>query len=195
MFLAAPGLIPYFSPNCLFVCVAASLLSCAISELDRLTLAPEPGTGPVLPALPFAIMSRTLSSCVPRNRWFGFTHCGLSHECKTFIPSGIAPLCNSHDTRWAYSMPSPLRPAPIRPYLRFPFLSFKQLAVQTQQSPEVSTFAQNLSSSVRLVGKFRVAICTFREFGAYRLTYTKYSCTSPWRLLLRSGAPHAASER
>lgn len=38
---------------------------------------------------PFAMQSRTLSVCVPRKRWSGFTQAGLSHLWQTNIPSGI----------------------------------------------------------------------------------------------------------
>src|SRR5690349_21596017 len=42
-------------------------------------------------------MSAELSAGVPMNKCFGFTHGGLSHLCRTFIPTGIFVLCNSQE--------------------------------------------------------------------------------------------------
>ena len=39
----------------------------------------------------FSIMSAILSSGVPRNKWSGFTHAGVSHEWQTNSPLGTCP--------------------------------------------------------------------------------------------------------
>lgn len=43
-------------------------------------------------SLPFLILSLLLSAYVPRDKWSGFTHLGLSQLCITNMPSGIFRL-------------------------------------------------------------------------------------------------------
>lgn len=95
--------------------------------------------------LPFQRPLRTLSVMlswgVPRNRWLGFVHSGLSQWWQTSKPSGMGPLCSSHENRCAGSwLVSPL--GENRPY---PFLSF--LADHVQQVSVLVTLSQNLSST------------------------------------------------
>lgn len=71
------------------------------------------------PHRPLLTESRWLSLVVPRKRWSGRTHGGLSQWCSTRMPGGMGPLCNSQDTRWALSVRQPRPPSPILPY---PFL-------------------------------------------------------------------------
>lgn len=92
---------------------------------------------------PFEAQSRTLSACVPRNRWPGFTQDGLSQWWQTNSPSGIGPLVNCQETRWAYislRVPSVLDPALKAPY---PVLNFP--VCHSQQPVPVETLLQNLA--------------------------------------------------
>lgn len=60
-------------------------------------------------------MSRTLSSCVPRNRCAGFTHSPLSHLWQMLKPFGMGPTNNMNASRWASQL-SPRNPTePYRP--------------------------------------------------------------------------------
>src|SRR5689334_13557123 len=55
---------------------------------------------------PFAIASRVFCDGVPKNRWPGRTHGGLSQVWQTNMPLGISasPLARRHETRWAASI-------------------------------------------------------------------------------------------
>lgn len=78
----------------------------------------------------FSCMSRMFSACVPKNKWSGLMHFGLSHLCKTFIPSGISDRNAIQETRCAH------RDLPLWEILVYPFLSM--LVVRFQQ-PASST--------------------------------------------------------
>lgn len=49
----------------------------------------------------FASISAVLSRIVPRNKWSGLTHAGMSHLWQTTNPNGISPLCSIHENRCA----------------------------------------------------------------------------------------------
>jgi hypothetical protein len=87
----------------------STLLQFPVFLRSRMALAhPHPNlefaqsSGLCLGARRFSFMSAMLSACVPRNRWDGLTHDGLSHRWHTHIPSAIGPLCNSHEYRCAF---------------------------------------------------------------------------------------------
>ena len=54
-------------------------------------------------ALFFLALSTLLSETVPRNRWDGFTHQGLSQVWQTHMPFGMLPFSNFHIYLWAFS--------------------------------------------------------------------------------------------
>lgn len=91
---------------------------------------------------PLRTLSVMLSWGVPRNRWLGFTHLGLSQWWQTNIPSGIGPLCNSQEKRCdmvllssAVGLNEPYPPLFVAP-------------VQFQQPSVLATRSQNRSSTL-----------------------------------------------
>jgi len=87
-------------------------------------------------------MSWLLSRVVPKNKWEGRTHGGLSQRCRTFLPLGTAPLTKDHETRCALSIVGGVVPLPTCPY---PSLSTD--AVQSQHLGPFLTLAQNRTTS------------------------------------------------
>jgi len=118
-------------------------MSRTISAVRRALPLASP-TGEAWRSRPFATMSRRLSATVPRNRWAGFTHGGLSQWWQTSRPAGMGPLASSHETRCARSDPS--RPSG----LSSPYPSVLLPANQGQHSsaPRTSTFGQKRSAIV-----------------------------------------------
>jgi len=93
---------------------------------------------------PFAIISRQLSSIVPIVKWSGLQQAGLSQECITTRPSGMAPLLISKTTLCASAFGKE-PPRRIMPYpLLFLFASHGQHSV----GERFSIFAHNLFSKV-----------------------------------------------
>lgn len=86
---------------------------------------------------PFSLQSALLSDGVPKNRWSGLTHGGLSHLWQTYIPLGMGPFISSQAKRWAYFLP---------PYLPYPCSVSKPR--HSQHSPDLSTCDQKRSSFV-----------------------------------------------
>ena len=93
------------TPNCL-----ASAAIEAVGSLSAMSIARASAS--VSLALPcaeprgwlprhFFSLSSMLSLCVPRKRWAGFTHSGLSHVCKTSSGPASTPLNKSIARRWA----------------------------------------------------------------------------------------------
>lgn len=100
-----------------------------------------------LPAsLRLRIASRRLSSFVPRNRWEGRQHFGVSQWWQTLDPVGIGPYANSHATRCAPVMWPPGRVSLPWFHRACPPLSEP---VQSQQSPDVSTCVHRRSRRLR----------------------------------------------
>lgn len=89
---------------------------------------------------PFLDASSEFSLGVPRNRWSGLQHGGLSHVWQTKSPSGIGPLSNSHINLWdsLYDV----RPKQTRPY---PVLIFFPVQIQ-QPDADLCILDQNLDS-------------------------------------------------
>lgn len=73
---------------------------------------------------PLRSMSRVLSPCVPKNKWSGFTHGGLSQWWQTHC-SGLIPVCMNQAARWASQND------PANPRIPYPWLFFAP--VHTQQ--------------------------------------------------------------
>ena len=46
-------------------------------------------------------LSKEFSLAVPKNKWSGFVHSGLSHLWQTYMPRGISPKWILQDTRLA----------------------------------------------------------------------------------------------
>lgn len=92
-----------------------------------------------------ATISRLLSAFVPSNKWAGLTHGGLSHECRTIIPSGTRlPLAISHETTCVYASPFSRGPRPIWPW---PNGCRQPCHSQHSASPLIDVFAHSLASS------------------------------------------------
>lgn len=95
---------------------------------------------------PFLSASCMLSLWVPRNRWSGFTHWGVSHTWQTCFPF-LGPLKCSNEKIWAPVMCPRLMPVPKAPYP--PGYSD---AVQSQQPQEVTMkWRQNRSNGASTV--------------------------------------------
>ena len=105
--LAAPAVSPSDSPASLQLVAAfmISIFSHSLGDGARTRGTDRGGgggdTGLLARHRPFAMLSRTFSARVPRNKWSGRTQGGLSHVWQTCISSGIAPNIASHAKRWA----------------------------------------------------------------------------------------------
>lgn len=127
----------------------ASAISCCIPVEDLIAITSDsqsfalPLYSPLAGfALPFLIISLTLSVFVPRNMCSGFMHARTSHLWHTNNPSLIGPLAIVQDVRCALSnLPFSFL---ITPY---PPLSLAAIQIQHPSiSFDLSTFGQNLSS-------------------------------------------------
>ena len=92
---------------------------------------------------PLRMQSLVLSAGVPRNRWAGLQHGGLSQEWHADMPTGRAPMLRESETREAV-WNSPLATA------NCPYPARWRRAAHSQHSsgPPMSTFDQNLSRNV-----------------------------------------------
>lgn len=95
---------------------------------------PSESLRPGMKPRPFALRSIMLSRCVPRNRWLGRTHGGLSQTWQTCSPRGIGPFSSSHAMRCTPTVFPRRAGAAIHPY---PLLSVYPR--QTQQCSVLST--------------------------------------------------------
>lgn len=93
---------------------------------------------------PFSIISRQLSSMVPKLKWFGLQQAGLSQECMIINPAGIGPLTNSKAIRCAKRFPI-FAEMLIMPY---PILFFVANHGQHSSAERFSIFAHSLFSNV-----------------------------------------------
>ena len=145
---------------------AFSCLICSTGTSLTLTAPLSAPRAPVCPHLPLEILSRTLSKCVPKNIWSGFTHRGLSHLWHTQRPSGSAPPCKIQDSLWAFQF--------FPPTLNCPYPPFAVDAVHCQQPLGCfSILAKNLC--LTLSDK----IITFTPTLAQRLQTCGTPCAPP----------------
>src|SRR3990167_6701041 len=75
-----------------YIFLISSTFSCVNFDQDAFS--------PLIPLF-FAHISALFSLRVPTIKCLGLTHKGLSHLCKTLIPSLIFPFFISKETRWA----------------------------------------------------------------------------------------------
>lgn len=109
--------------------------------------------------------SFVLSAAVPHRRWLGFTHRGLSHECRAYLSFGISPVAMRRATRLARN--HVLRPVtgcrhPIIPY-PWAFVAPNH-GQQASGSPAFGTLAwKNAIASGMVVGMCSPAmVCDLR---------------------------------
>lgn len=108
------------------------------------------GPGPPLLTRPLRTLSSMLSWCVPRNRWSGLTHPGVSQWCRHCKPSGISPLATDHEKRCARTMLAG-RLGRNWPY---PFAVFPPVHSQQPSSGNLITFSKNLSCDVLFIERY-----------------------------------------
>lgn len=90
-------------------------------------------------------MSRILSAWVPKKRWCGLTHKGLSHLWQTSFSAGSSANHKSHATRWAFhfwndiNINSPYAPGVLAP---------APLHIQHTSGGPISTFDQKRFMSI-----------------------------------------------
>jgi hypothetical protein len=87
-------------------------------------------------------LSAVLSSCVPKKRWAGLTHGGLSHLCKTNKSVGTDPKASQYETRGANR-----QLLEMRDMRTCPWPNFNREPFQIQQSPVLSTLVQKRAAS------------------------------------------------
>jgi len=116
--------------------------------------------------LPLFIISRTFSLASPKDKCFGLTHDGLSHECITYpLLKRDRLFSYSKMKRWALS---------CFPSLRFinPYPS-KSLAPIHNQHPSVfSTFGQNLSISALDLRSFFITNNNHKDISLSNISIT-----------------------
>lgn len=91
---------------------------------------------------PLEIMSLVFNNIVPHSRCSGFTQAGLSHLCKTIIPSGMGPWYNSYETLCANFFGK----VPLGRIMPYPWLFL--LPFHTQQKSVFMNLDKNLFSKV-----------------------------------------------